>query len=82
MCAPRVLAALVLNMGYVLGQSGWAVGTAVALVIILLLRDCGQRLIGCCEELQAPQAPLTSRPAPPCARNGSRCARCGFGAGL
>ena len=40
-------------MGYVLGQSGWVLGSATALIIVLLLRDCGQRLVGCCEELQA-----------------------------
>ena len=39
-------------MGYVFGQSGWALGFAVALFIALLLRDCGQLLVGCCEELQ------------------------------
>ena len=40
-------------MHYVVGQSGWALGSLVALVVILLLRDCGQRLVGCCEEMQA-----------------------------
>jgi hypothetical protein len=49
---PRACAALVLNMHYVVGQSGWALGSLVALLVILLLRDCGQRLIGCCEEMQ------------------------------
>ena len=39
-------------MHYVVGQSGWALGSLVALLVILLLRDCGQRLIGCCEEMQ------------------------------
>ena len=50
---PCACAALVLNMGYVLGQSGWALGSVVALIVIILLRDCGQRLVGCCEEMQA-----------------------------
>ena len=40
-------------MGYVLGQSGWVLGTAISLGTVVLLRDCGSRLVGCCEELQA-----------------------------
>lgn len=40
-------------MGYVLGQSGWLLGTAISLGTVVLLRDCGQRLVGCCEEVQA-----------------------------
>lgn len=40
-------------MGFVLGQSGWVLGTVLSICTVVLLRECGSRLVGCCEELQA-----------------------------